>query len=144
MSVLAAISEQYIVSRLGNERHAFNIRDIDEIIKMEYITDVPNSKPYIQGVINLRGKIVPVVSMCRRFGIPETPIGRLSRIIVVRYKQEATGIIVDGVEKVTFFKEIQSPMEEDGTSGSQFMEGIAHSPDGLVGILNIDRLFGEG
>lgn len=107
--MLTAESEQYIVSRLGGEKHAINIRDIDEIIKMEHITGVPNSKPFIKGVINLRGRIVPVISMCRRFGIPETPVKAQSRIIVVRYKQEAMGIIVDAVEKVTSFQEIESP-----------------------------------
>ncbi len=141
---MAVISEQYIVSRLGNERHAFNIRDINEIIKMEYITEVPNSKPYIKGVINLRGKIIPVVSMCRRFGIPETPIGKLSRIVVVRYQNEATGIIVDAVEKVTSFDDIQPPVDANEPNGTHFMDGIGQSVDGLVGILNIDRLFGEG
>lgn len=141
---MAVISEQYIVSRLGNERHAFNIRDINEIIKMEYITEVPNSKPYIKGVINLRGKIIPVVSMCRRFGIPETPIGKLSRIVVVRYQNEATGIIVDAVEKVTSFDDIQPPVDANEPNGNHFMDGIGQSVDGLVGILNIDRLFGEG
>jgi purine-binding chemotaxis protein CheW len=142
--MLAVTSEQYIVSRLGSERHAFNIRDIDEIIKMEHITAVPNSKPYIKGVINLRGKIVPVVSMCRRFGIPETPIGRLTRIVVVQYQHEATGIIVDAVEKVTSFHDIQPPLEVNETISTQFIDGIGQNPDGLVGILNIDRLFGEG
>ncbi|MRN51424.1 chemotaxis protein CheW [Paenibacillus monticola] len=141
---MTVISEQYIVSRLGNERHAFNIRDINEIIKMEFITEVPNSKPYIKGVINLRGKIVPVVSMCRRFGIPETPIGKLSRIVVVQYQNEATGIIVDAVEKVTSFDDIQPPVDTNEPNGTQFMDGIGQSVDGLVGILNIDRLFGEG
>lgn len=141
---MAVITEQYIVSRLGNERHAFNIRDINEIIKMEFITEVPNSKPYIKGVINLRGKIIPVVSMCKRFGIPETPIGKLSRIVVVRYQNEATGIIVDAVEKVTSFEDIQPPVDANEASSTQFIDGIGQSVDGLVGILNIDRLFGEG
>jgi purine-binding chemotaxis protein CheW len=141
--MLAANSEQYIVSRLGYERHAFNIRDIDEIIKMEHITEVPNSRPYIKGVINLRGKIVPVVSMCRRFGIPETPIGKLTRIVVVQYQQEGTGIIVDAVEKVASFNHIQPPLETDEIFSTRYIEGIGQSPDGLVGILNIDRLFGE-
>ncbi|WP_379132010.1 chemotaxis protein CheW [Paenibacillus sp. sgz500958] len=141
---MSAVTEQYIVSRLGSERHAFNIRDVNEIIKMEHITDVPNSRPYIQGVINLRGKIVPVVSMCKRFGIPETPIGSLSRIVIVRYENEATGIIVDAVEKVTSFQEIQPPLDANEAYGIQFMDGIAQGNDGLVGILSIDRLFGEG
>jgi purine-binding chemotaxis protein CheW len=141
--MLSANTEQYIVSRLGNERHAFNIRDIDEIIKMEHITEVPNSKPYIKGVINLRGKIVPVVSMCRRFGIPETLIGKLTRIVVVQYQNEGTGIIVDAVEKVTSFQEIQPPLEMNESLSNQYIDGIGRSPEGLVGILNINRMFGE-
>ncbi|AIQ39357.1 chemotaxis protein CheW [Paenibacillus sp. FSL R7-0297] len=142
--MLTAESEQYIVSRLGGEKHAINIRDIDEIIKMEHITGVPNSKPFIKGVINLRGRIVPVISMCRRFGIPETPVKAQSRIIVVRYKQEAMGIIVDAVEKVTSFQEIESPLESHESDGAQYMDGIGQSSEGLISILNIERLFGEG
>jgi purine-binding chemotaxis protein CheW len=139
----AANAEQYIVSRLGNERHAFNIRDIDEIIKMEHITEVPNSKPYIKGVINLRGKIVPVVSMCRRFGIAETLIDKQTRIVVVQYQNEGIGIIVDAVEKVTSFQEVQPPLEVNESLSNQYIDGIGHSQVGLVGILNINRLFGE-
>jgi purine-binding chemotaxis protein CheW len=141
--MLATNTEQYIVSRLGNERHAFNIRDIHEIIKMEHITEVPNSKPYIKGVINLRGKIVPVVSMCRRFGIPETPFDKLTRIIVVQYRNDGMGIIVDAVEKVTSFQDIQPPLETNDTSNTHYIEGIGQSQEGLVGILNIERLFGD-
>ncbi|SEU23547.1 chemotaxis protein CheW [Paenibacillus sp. NFR01] len=142
--MVASASEQYIVSRLGGDRHAFNIRDIEEIIKMEHITDVPNTKPYIKGVINLRGRIVPVVSMCQRIGIPETPAGRSARIIVARHQNEVTGIIVDAVEKVTSFQEIQPPLESGETLGLQYMDGIGNGPDGLVGILNIHRLLTEG
>ncbi|OKP85131.1 hypothetical protein A3844_17935 [Paenibacillus helianthi] len=137
-------TEQYVVSRLGSEKHAINIRDINEIIKMEHITGVPNSKPFIRGVINLRGRIVPVISLCRRFGIPETPMGAQSRIIVVGYKQEAIGITVDAVEKVTSFQEIEPPLESREVQGAQYMDGIGQSADGLISILNVDRLFGEG
>ncbi|MDB5052516.1 MAG: hypothetical protein JWM44_566 [Bacilli bacterium] len=141
--MLVANPDQYIVTRLGNERHAFNIHDINEIIKMEHITELPNSKPYIKGVINLRGKIVPIVSMCRRFGIPETPIGKLTRIVVVQFQHEGTGIIVDAVDKVTSFNDIQPPPETNETFSAQFIDGIGQNQDGLVSILNIDRLFGE-
>ncbi|SDK58526.1 chemotaxis protein CheW [Paenibacillus typhae] len=137
-------SEQYIISRLGNERHAINIRDIDEIIKLQHITAVPNSRPFIRGVINLRGRIVPVISMCRRIGIPDTPIHAQSRIIVVRYQQEAIGIIVDAVEKVTSFEEIEPPLDDNETMGSEYMEGIGQVADGMISILNIQRLLGEG
>ncbi|WP_054938853.1 chemotaxis protein CheW [Paenibacillus ihuae] len=137
-------SEQYIVSRLGSERHAINIRDIEEIIKIQHITAVPNSKPFIRGVINLRGRIVPVISMCRRFGISETPIDAQSRIVVVRYRQEAMGIIVDAVEKVTSFEEIEPPLDDHDTIGGKYIEGIGQVADGMISILNIQRLFGEG
>jgi purine-binding chemotaxis protein CheW len=142
--MLTATEEQYIVSRLGNERYAFNIRDINEIIKMQHITEVPNSKSFIKGVINLRGKIVPVVSMCRRFGISETHNGKLTRIVVVNYQNEGTGIIVDAVEKVASFQDIQPPLEANESFSTPYINGIGRSQDGLVGILNIDRLFGEG
>jgi len=62
---------QYIEVRIGKERYALGIQDIHEIIKMQDVTEIPNSKPYLKGVINLRGKIVSIISLRNRFGLSE-------------------------------------------------------------------------
>lgn len=140
--MLDARTEQYIVFRLAEEKLAIDIREINEIIKPEPITPVPNSKPYIQGVMNLRGKIIPVISLSRRLGMPETLLEARSRIVVVQYNHEAIGLIVDAVERVASLS-VKPPPESRNLRGAQVMSGIGMSPEGLISILNIGCLLGE-
>ncbi|MEK3902419.1 MULTISPECIES: chemotaxis protein CheW [unclassified Paenibacillus] len=142
--MLAARTEQYIIFRLVQEKLAIDIREINEIIKMEPITAVPNSKSFIKGVINLRGKIIPVVSLCRRFGLAESPPDTRSRIVVVHYRQEAIGIMVDSVEKVASFQQVEPPPEAHEVQGVQYMDGIGMCAEELISILNIGRLLSHG
>jgi purine-binding chemotaxis protein CheW len=135
--------EQYVVTRLGKERYGFNIRDINEIIKMQHITVIPNSKPHIVGVINLRGRIVPVSSLYCRFGLPEQPYDGRTRIVVVNFEQESIGIIVEAVERVVIFSEIQAPPPPKHSTDQSFIEGIGSSVDGLVSLLQLNLLLTE-
>ncbi|MFC4767213.1 chemotaxis protein CheW [Effusibacillus consociatus] len=138
-----ALDVQYVVIELREEKYALRIYDIYEVIKMQKITEVPNSKTYILGVINLRGKIVPIISLRKRFGLPEVPATKSTRIVVVNIQEEIIGIVVDGVNKVATFTDIQPPTEiVSGVDGTYF-EGIGQSEEGLVSILKIDRVLYE-
>ncbi|WP_340021425.1 chemotaxis protein CheW [Paenibacillus sp. FSL K6-1096] len=141
--MLAARTEQYIVFRLADEKLAVDIREINEIIKPEPVTPVPNSKYFVQGVMNLRGRIIPVVSLSRRLGMAEAELQARSRIVVVQYHQEAIGLIVDAVEQVASLT-AEPPLESHNIRGAQYMSGIGVSPEGLISILNIGRLLAEG
>lgn len=135
-----ALDVQYVVLELGEEKYALRIYDIYEVIRMQKVTEVPNSKPYMLGVINLRGKIVPIISLRKRFGLTEVSVTQSTRIVVVKSQEEIIGIVVDGVNKVTTFTDIQPPTEiVDGT----YFEGIGQSEEGLVSILNIDQVLYE-
>lgn len=141
--MLVARTEQYIVFRLADEKLAVDIREINEIIKPEPVTPVPNSKYFVQGVMNLRGRIIPVVSLSRRLGMAEAELQARSRIVVVQYHQEAIGLIVDAVEQVASLT-AEPPLESHNIRGAQYMSGIGVSPEGLISILNIGRLLAEG
>ncbi len=132
-----AFDVQYVVLEAGEEKYALRIYDIYEVIRMQKVTEVPNSKPYMLGVINLRGKIVPVISLRKRFGLAEVPVTQSTRIVVVKSREEMIGIVVDGVKRVTTFPDIQPPAEMvDAT----WFEGVGQSQEGLVSILNIDQV----
>ncbi|HZG84252.1 chemotaxis protein CheW [Paenibacillus sp.] len=136
----AATREQYVEMGVGNAKYALNIRDIHEIIKMQTVTEIPNSKPYVKGVINLRGKIVPIVSLRYLFHLPEEESTKASRIVVVNHREDTVGVIVDQVNKVITFSEIQPPPDRVGTLNGAFFAGIGFTPAGLVGILKLDQL----
>jgi len=136
----AANRDQYVEMRVGAADYALHIHDIHEIIKMQPITEIPNAKAYVKGVINLRGSIVPVVSLRYLFQLPESEPTRATRIVIVRYEEDTVGVIVDQVSKVVTFTEIQPPPDRIGALSGAFFTGIGISPSGLVGILKLDRV----
>jgi purine-binding chemotaxis protein CheW len=134
------LQEQYIEMVLGKEHYAVKIEDIHEIIKMQSITDIPNCRDYVKGVINLRGKVVPVISLRHLFLMPEVEYTKATRIIVVKHQEESVGVIVDQVNKVSTYQEIQpTPERVGGVSGAYFI-GIGIREGALVGILKMDEV----
>ncbi len=134
---------QYIIYELANEKYAIKIEDVYEIIKMQKITPVYNSKPFLEGVINLRGKITPVISLHKRFNFPDYIPTKLSRTIVLKNREEMIGIIVDKVDQVVKFSDIQTPPEMISSIDEDYLEGIGIHETGVVSILKIDRILYE-
>lgn len=92
---------QYIVIRLGEEQYGIDISYIDNIVRMQHVTRVPKMPAYLKGVINLRGEVIPVISMRLKMGLADDEITKTSRIIVVKLEQEGNvGFIVDEVREV--------------------------------------------
>ncbi|PZD95346.1 chemotaxis protein CheW [Paenibacillus sambharensis] len=135
--------KQYVVIELGIEKYAFPISEIYEIIKMQKITEVPNSKVFLEGVTNLRGKIVPIISLRKKFIMKECDRTKSSRIVVVNHRDGIVGIIVDGVRQVTRFLDIQPAAETVTGLDGRYFEGIGSSEEGLVSILNIEQVLGQ-
>ncbi|MBW7474291.1 chemotaxis protein CheW [Paenibacillus oenotherae] len=136
----AAGQEQYIEFAIEREQYAIRIQDIHEIIKIQDITEIPNVTPYVKGVINLRGKIVPVISLRRLCQLPDKDYTRTTRIIVVHHQEDTVGIIVDRVNKVATYPDIQPPPERALGIDGNYFAGIGITDSGLVGILKLDEV----
>ncbi len=134
------LQEQYVEFGIEDEQYAIRIQDIHEIIKMQDITMIPNVKSYVKGVINLRGRIVPVLGLRNLFGMEEKPYAKSTRIVVVNHREDTVGIIVDRVSKVATFSDIQPPPERVGGIDGNFFVGIGITGSGLVGILKLDEV----
>lgn len=92
---------QFIVVRLGEEQYGIDIRNIDNIVKMQHITRVPKLPAYLKGVINMRGEVIPVLSMRLKMGLADDEITKATRILVVKLEEEGNvGFIVDEVREV--------------------------------------------
>ncbi|WP_340021082.1 chemotaxis protein CheW [Paenibacillus sp. FSL K6-1096] len=136
----SALQKQYVEFGIGQEHYAIPISEVHEIIRMQEITEVPNGRYYVKGIINLRGKIVPVLSLRVLLDLEETAYTKHTRILVVHHQEEALGVIVDKVNKVTTFSDIQpAPDSIAGVSGS-FFKGVGFSSEELVGILKLDEI----
>ena len=130
---------QYIEVGIGEQRYALKILDIQEIIKMQDITEIPSSNPYIKGVISLREKIVPIISLRNRLGLLEETYTKKTRILVVNHVDKMLGIVVDQVNQVTTFSDVQPPPEQ--LSNGSYITGIGHTETGLVCVLKLDQIF---
>ena len=133
--------KQYIVVSIGTEQYGIDIQYVDNIIRNQRITRIPKAQPYFKGVINLRGEIIPVMSLRLKFGLEPDEFTNATRIIIVKLEpQSAIGIIVDEVREVVTLSEdaIEKPNAADASDTmTQYLSGIGKHGDGLISLLNI-------
>ncbi len=134
-------SVQYIVVKLGDEQYGIDIKYVDNIVRMQKITRVPKAQGFFIGVINLRGEIIPVMSMRKRFGLIDDVFDDHTRIIVLKpEQQEAIGVIVDVVKEVVTLDEdqIEKIYNEGKDENSKFVSAVGKNQDNLISLLNVN------
>jgi purine-binding chemotaxis protein CheW len=138
----ASDERQLVVFQLGAELYGVEIARVHEIIRLQTITRVPRSPSFVEGVINLRGKVIPVVDLRRRFGLPTAEHTRASRIVVVELGDQVVGIIVDSVSEVLRVSSVSIEPPSPVVAGidSEYLHGIAKLTDRLVILLDLDRI----
>ena len=137
--------DQLVVFQLAQQTYGIDIASVYEIIRMEKITRVPRTPDFIEGVINLRGKIIPVIDLCKRFNLAETEKTSSSRIIIVDVGGNTIGIIVDAVSEVLSVPadSIEPPPPMIHGIDAAYLRGIAILDDRLIILLNLDKLLYE-
>ncbi len=142
-----ALAGKYLTFRLQQESYGIDVLQVREIIRLTDITAVPQMPKYIRGVINLRGKIIPVLDLRMRFGFPDTGHTDQTCIVVVQVKlpdgkTTAMGMVVDGVEEVLNIAE--SEIEETPDFGAQvdthYILGMAKIKGAVKALLDIDKV----
>ena len=136
------MDNQMVVFGLGSEMYGVNIAMVESIIKMQAITKMPHAPYYVEGVTNLRGKVLPVLDLRRRFGMPPQEADKHSRIIVININQTGVGMIVDGVSEVLTVPEqsVEPTPPMAATVDAAFITGIAKLEGRLVILLDLDRV----
>ncbi|MEO7457229.1 MAG: chemotaxis protein CheW [Gemmatimonadaceae bacterium] len=136
---------QYLSFVLCGEEYAVNILRVKEIIEYDTLTRVPAMPPSVRGVINLRGRVVPVVDLSARFGLEESTITRRSCIVMVELKDGddavVMGIITDAVSQVLDLSDaaIEPPPSFGTPINANFIKGMAETGKKFVIILDVDR-----
>jgi purine-binding chemotaxis protein CheW len=137
---------KYLTFSLADEEYGIGIRKVKEIIGMMAVTAIPQAPSYMKGVINLRGKVIPVVDLRLKFGMEEGVRSEKTCIVVVEAARGETrlaiGIIVDAVSEVLNIKEDDvEPTPDFGTStDTRYILGMAKSGAGVKILLDIDRV----
>ncbi|MCR4727408.1 MAG: chemotaxis protein CheW [Lachnospiraceae bacterium] len=140
-------SAQFIVIQVGEEQYGINIAFVDNIVRMQAITRVPKSASYIKGVINLRGIVVPVMSLRLKMGLEPDEYTKATRIIILKLEQHGTvGVIVDEVKEVITLDNTQIEKVTNDTTNDKvnFVQSVGKTNGGgLVSILDLGAVATE-
>lgn len=137
---------QFIVIKIGSEQYGIDIRYVDNIGRMQSITRVPKVAPYLRGVINLRGEVVPVMSIRQKMGLPIDELTKATRIIILKLEQYGTiGIIVDEVKEVVTLNnaEIEKVSYDNKEGRASFISGIGKENGNLISLLDLNAVVSE-
>ena len=134
--------KQLVVFQLAAKLYGVEISRVHEIIRLQSVTRVPRAPAFVEGVINLRGKVIPVVDLRRRFGLPMADHTRSSRIVVLEIGDQVVGIIVDAVSEVLRVSPgtVEPPSPVVAGIDSEYLHGIAKLTDRLVILLDLERV----
>jgi purine-binding chemotaxis protein CheW len=141
----AANETQIVVFELGDERYGLDIATVFEIIRHQPITAVPQAPAFVRGVINLRGRIIPVVDLRDRFGMAEGSLTKATRIVVCEAAGTRLGLIVDGVSEVLMIaaETIETTPDVAAAGDVGYLRGIAKLGDRLIILLDLDGLLDD-
>jgi purine-binding chemotaxis protein CheW len=133
---------QLVVFRLGMEEYGVPITQVKEIIHFSKPTRIPRAPNFIEGVINLRGKIIPVLDLNKRFGLETTDYGDQARIVVVEINEHTVGVIVDEVSEVLRLStnNIEPPPAIIAGITANYLHGVGKLDDRLLILLDLNKI----
>lgn len=141
--ITTEIQEIQVASfRLGDDLFAIDIMRIKEIIRPQKLTTLPKAPPFVEGVINLRGTVIPVIDLRKRFDMPPREENLPIRLLIVAVTGQLLGLVVDDVTEVVTvpIKDIKPPPQMAGGVGAEYLIGVCLARESLIMLLNIDQL----
>lgn len=133
---------QLVTFHLCDEEFAVDILNIQGINRMVQVTRVPNSPDFVEGIINLRGQVIPIIDLRKRLNMPHKDYNKQTRFIVVEIHKLVTGFIVDSVNEVLRIDRsvTEAPPALIGNVSNEFITGIAKLDDRLITLLDLDKI----
>jgi len=136
-----SVFNQYLTFTLHDEHYAVSVGKVREVLEYTRITKLPRTADFMKGIINLRGKGVPVIDLRLKFGMDETPVAKDTAIIVLDVEGDSGEVIVGALADSVHEDRIE-PAPRFGTKlAAEFIDGIGKRDDSFIVILNIDRIF---
>jgi purine-binding chemotaxis protein CheW len=135
---------QIVTFQVGTEAFALDILKVHEIIRFRQLTRVPNLPNYVEGVLNLRGKVIPVVGLRQRLGLERKEPSPTTKIIVASVKDDVLGFMVDSVSEVLRIgADTVEPAPRLGEGGQRYVSGVGKVNNQLLLLLDLDKLLTE-
>lgn len=138
---------QLVTFQLGEEHYGIDIMDVREIVRIQEVRPIPNAPAYVEGIFNLRGEIIPIINLHKRFDLSRAQLSEddrlLSGFIIIDLNGRQLGVVIDKVSRVVTIatRQIQPPPQMMTGIGSEYIQGVANEKAGYLIILNIQRLF---
>lgn len=138
-------AKQYIILKFDSEQYGIDIAYIENIVRVQPITRVPHSQDYFLGIINLRGEVVPVMSMRRKFDLPDKENTNASRILILKIEGSGKiGILVDEVREVVSLSEEQiEQVASENMDTRAYLMGVGKYNNTLISLINIGMLISD-
>jgi purine-binding chemotaxis protein CheW len=135
------MAENFVIFEVAGASYAVRAEQVQMIEMVEHITRVPNAPQYVEGVMAVRGKVIPVVSVRRKFNMEIIPVDLRARVIVVHLQNRLVGMLVDTAREFSRFS-VEQVMGTEGLSGPgvDYLDGVISNPDRLILIVNLDLL----
>ncbi len=136
-------SMQVVCFKIGTEEYGVEILKVQEILKLPKVTKLPKSLDYILGIIDLRGQVIPIINLSRKFGIDDSDKNENLRAIVVDISGKKVGLAIDSVSHVIRIesRDIEAPPPVVRGISSRYIVGIAKVEAGFIVVLDIDQIF---
>ena len=137
---------QIVGLRIGQETYGIPISVVREIVRVPEITAVPNAQKYVEGVINLRGKIISIVDLRKRFGATDVENNKKNRIVVVELERRTVGLIVNSASEVLKIppSEIEPPSSVFLNGDLDYVTGVGKLNDRLIILLDLNKVLNNG
>ena len=137
---------QLVTFQIGAELYGVNIMDVKEIVRIQNVRSIPNAPYYVEGIINLRGEIIPIIDLHKRFRIEAISADSDEYdggFIILNIENKRIGIIIDRVARVVTVQasEVKDPPQMINSIGSEYIEGVIRGETGYLIMLNIRKLF---
>jgi purine-binding chemotaxis protein CheW len=138
---------QLVTFQISDELYGIDIMDVKEIVRVQDIRSIPNAPSYVEGLFNLRGEIIPIISLHKRFHLKKAQISEdeelLSGFIIIDINGMKLGVIIDMVERVVAIEpsEVQPPPQMLSGIGAEYIQGVVNRESGYLIILDIKKLF---
>lgn len=137
--------KQYVVFELGNEKYCADIANVGSITEFDNITKVPNTPSYIEGVINLRGEVIPIVNLKKRFSVKDTEASQDARIIIITYDGKNIGFLVDDASQVLRIddKDIEPTPAIIAGEDRKYISGVGKVDGNIVVLLDLIKILSD-
>lgn len=136
---------QWVTFQLEQETYGVNVMAVKEVLRYQDIAAVPGAPPYVMGIINIRGKVISVISTRRRFGLPDKESDDNARIVIVEIGDYVVGIVVDSVAEVVYLNssDVDTAPNVGQEESARFIQGVCKRGEELLILLDLERMISQ-